>query len=136
MYRWSETDEATKQFRLGIEGVGLWLGSSAETWLPDQWANFVGGAVNLVTRSALDREGPFATLQSGMGQHVKGDEDSYRASATYGQAWGDRVRVGVQLSADVLRFLAYACGGGAVVFSVICYGYFRRKADASSAASA
>lgn len=71
-----------------------------KTWLPDQWANFVGGAVNLVTRSALDREGPFATLQSGMGRHVNRDEDSYRASATYGQAWGERVRVGVQLSAD------------------------------------
>lgn len=37
---------------------------------------------------------------------------------------------------DVLRFLAYACGGGAVVFSAICYVYFRRKAYASSAALA
>jgi TonB-dependent receptor len=71
-----------------------------KTWLPNNWANFVGGAVNLVTRSALDREGPFATLQSGIGRYNSTSEDSYRSSATYGNAWGETLRFGIQLSLD------------------------------------
>jgi TonB-dependent receptor len=71
-----------------------------KTWIPDQWANFVGGSVNLVTRSALDREGQFGTLQGGIGRYDNRDEESYRSSLTYGNAWGDQVRFGFQVSLD------------------------------------
>lgn len=71
-----------------------------KTWVPDQSANFVGGSVNLVTRSALDREGQFGTLQGGVGQYDNRDEASYRSSLTYGNAWGEKTRFGFQVSLD------------------------------------
>ena len=49
-----------------------------KTWLPNQWANFVGGAVNLVTRSALDREGAFGSVEAAWGQYDIADDASSR----------------------------------------------------------
>lgn len=70
-----------------------------KTWLPDRPANFVGGAVNLITRSALDRDGQFGSLSFGYGQHENADDPSYKASAVYGNVFdGDGIRFGYQLS--------------------------------------
>lgn len=70
-----------------------------KTWLPDQPANFVGGAVNLITRSALDRDGRFGSLSFGYGQYELANDSSYKASAVYGDVLGtERLRFGYQVS--------------------------------------
>jgi TonB-dependent receptor len=72
-----------------------------KTWLPDQPANFIGGAVNLITRSALDRDGRFGSLSFGYGQHRIADDPSYKASAVYGDVLGaNRLRLGYQQSVN------------------------------------
>jgi len=72
-----------------------------KSWLPDQWANFIGGSVNLITRSALDREQRFASVEGAYGRHDISDEDSFRLNAVYGDvfSWGSQ-RIGVQISFD------------------------------------
>lgn len=72
----------------------------SKTWLPDSWGNFIGGRVDLVTRSALDREGAFAGADAAYGWYEIADEASYRASAYAGDSWGERFRVGLQVTAS------------------------------------
>jgi TonB-dependent receptor len=55
-----------------------------KTWLPSQKGGVVGGNVNLKTRSALDRGERFASLESAYGQYDISDDDSWRASLTFG----------------------------------------------------
>jgi TonB-dependent receptor len=70
-----------------------------KTWLPNQPANFIGGAVNLVTRSALDRDGRFGSIGFGYGSYDLSGEWSYKGNAVYGDVIGnDRFRFGYQLS--------------------------------------
>jgi TonB-dependent receptor len=70
-----------------------------KTWLPRQPANFIGGAVNLITRSALDREGQFMSIDIGYGKYTISDLWSQKISAVYGNVWGgDRVKFGFQMS--------------------------------------
>jgi TonB-dependent receptor len=71
-----------------------------KTWLPDDWANFVGGSVNLITRSALDRDSAFSSIQFGVGRYDNRDEESYRGSLTQGFVFGKQRRFGIQVSLD------------------------------------
>lgn len=71
-----------------------------KTWLPSEWAHFVGGSVNLVTRSALDRDGAFGSVEAAYGVYDIAEEESYRASANYGNVWGEEVRFGFHVAAD------------------------------------
>ena len=71
-----------------------------KTWLPDNWAHFIGGSVNLVTRSALDQEGPHIGFEYAVGQHVVSNKRSSRLSATYSNSWGEKKRFGLSISFD------------------------------------
>ncbi len=71
-----------------------------KTWLPDNWAHFIGGSVNLVTRSALDREGSYIGFEYAGGQYEASEESSRRLSATYSNSWGEKKRIGLSLSFD------------------------------------
>lgn len=73
-----------------------------KSWLPDQWANFIGGSVNLVTRSALDREEQFASLEAALGHYEIADDRSHRLNLVYGNVFnfGERQRIGFQFSYD------------------------------------
>lgn len=74
-----------------------------KSWLPDQWANFIGGSVNLITRSALDRDRRFASFEAAYGRHEIADDESFRLNAVYGDVFrfGENQRLGFQLSADL-----------------------------------
>jgi TonB-dependent receptor len=70
-----------------------------KSWLPSQPPNFVGGAVNLITRSALDREGQFMALDVGYGRYTIEDLWSHKLSAVYGNVWGgDAVKFAYQVT--------------------------------------
>jgi TonB-dependent receptor len=73
-----------------------------KTWLPNQWANFIGGSVDLVTRSALDRGGRFASAKLAYGQHTVSDDPSYRGNFNIGDIieFGDGQQLGLQISLD------------------------------------
>ena len=71
-----------------------------KTWLPDDWAHFIGGSVNLVTRSALDREGSHTGFEYAGGQYDASEERSRRLSTTYSNSWGEKKRIGLSLSFD------------------------------------
>jgi len=75
-----------------------------KTWMPDAWADFVGGSVNLVTRSALDREGLFMSAEAAYGKYEIAEEASFRYSAAMGYSWDlseGGMRLGLQVSADL-----------------------------------
>lgn len=74
-----------------------------KTWLPNESGNVFGGSVNLVTRSALDRDETFASLELAGGQYAVSDSDSYRANAVVGTVFKLRNdwRMGVQLSLNL-----------------------------------
>jgi TonB-dependent receptor len=71
-----------------------------KTWLPRESGNFVGGSVNLITRSALDREGGFYGADFAIGQYDIAEEESYRGNLNADQEWGEDQRFGLQLSFD------------------------------------
>jgi len=73
-----------------------------KSWLPDKWANFIGGSVNLVTRSALDRDGQFASFEGAGGKFRIADDPSYRVNAVYGNVFniGEKQKIGFQVSID------------------------------------
>ncbi|RKX29063.1 MAG: hypothetical protein DRP71_16695, partial [Verrucomicrobia bacterium] len=71
-----------------------------KTWLPDQSANFIGGAVNLITRSALDMGERFGTIGFAVGRHEISDENSYRFNLNYGDVLLKRKNLGIQFSFD------------------------------------
>lgn len=57
----------------------------SKTWLPSQKGNVIGGTVNLVTRSALDRGERFLSLEGAATQReVQDGETSWRGALTYG----------------------------------------------------
>lgn len=61
----------------------------SKTWLPSQKANVIGGTVNLITRSALDRGERFGAIEfAGTYRAIQDDELSYRAAVTYGDYIG------------------------------------------------
>lgn len=83
----------------------------SKTWLPSQKGNVIGGTVNLITRSALDRGERFASVETAATyrEHQSG-EWSYRGTATYGDVFeGDTFErlgngaVGIQFSINHSR---------------------------------
>jgi TonB-dependent receptor len=58
-----------------------------KTWMPSQKGGVVGGNVNLKTRSALDRGERFASVEAAYGQYDISDDDSWRASLTFGDVF-------------------------------------------------
>lgn len=57
----------------------------SKTWLPFQSGNVIGGTVNMVTRSALDRGEMFASLEGAYTyRSIVPDADSYRMALTFG----------------------------------------------------
>ncbi len=71
-----------------------------KSWLPDMSANFIGGSINLVTRSALDRGRRFMSAQYAQGSHDISEENSWRFNATYGDVLGKNKNIGIQFSID------------------------------------
>ncbi len=71
-----------------------------KSWLPDQSANFIGGSVNLKTRSALDRGARFASVEFAYGQHEIADDRSYRTNFTYSDVLLKKKNLGIQFSLD------------------------------------
>lgn len=78
----------------------------SKTWLPNQKAGSIGGTVNLITRSALDRGERYGSIEGAFTQHDIAEDESYRFSATYGDvfdgeelSWlGAEQAIGVQVS--------------------------------------
>ncbi|MDP0501558.1 MAG: TonB-dependent receptor [Verrucomicrobiota bacterium JB022] len=72
-----------------------------KTWTPDQPAGSIGGTVNLVTRSALDRGERFASIEGAYGSYDLTDDDSWRYNLVYGDVFElgkeDR-KLGIQIS--------------------------------------
>ena len=68
----------------------------AKTWIPDKSANTIGGTVNLVSRSALDRGERFGAVEAAYAQHTIADDPSYRFSATYGDVLGKKKNFGIR----------------------------------------
>jgi TonB-dependent receptor len=71
-----------------------------KSWLPDKSANFIGGAVNLITRSALERGERFGAIGFAVGQHEIADDPSYRFSLNYGDVLLKGKNLGIQFSFD------------------------------------
>ncbi len=71
-----------------------------KSWLPDMSANFIGGSINLITRSALDRGSRFMSAQFVYGSHNISEENSWRFNATYGDVLGKKKNIGIQFSFD------------------------------------
>ena len=69
-----------------------------KTWLPDKSGNTVGGTVNLVSRSALDRGERFGSVEGAFTQHKISNDDSYRFNATFGDILGKKKNIGLQIS--------------------------------------
>ncbi len=69
-----------------------------KTWLPDKSGNTVGGTVNLVSRSALDRGERFASIESAITQHSIAAHNSYRFNTTFGDVLGKKKNIGFQIS--------------------------------------
>lgn len=70
---------------------------------PDMDANAIGGAVNLVTKSALDYEEPVFNVTAGGGYADILGRGIYQASANYGTKFGENENFGIMLSASYLR---------------------------------
>lgn len=79
----------------------------SKTWLPEHKANVVGGTVNMITRSALDRGRMFASIEGAFTERDIADDTSWRSSATFGGVldeknaeWlGDKA-IGLQVSVN------------------------------------
>ena len=71
-----------------------------KSWLPDRSANFIGGAVNLITRSALDRGERFASVEYAYGRYEISNRHSYRFSANFGDVLLKNKNLGIQFSFD------------------------------------
>lgn len=61
-----------------------------KTWTPDKPVGSIGGTVNLITRSALDRNERFASLEGAIGFYDYSDSMSWR----YNMVYGDVIRLG------------------------------------------
>ncbi len=69
-----------------------------KSWLPDKSGNTVGGTVNLVTRSALDRGERYGSVEGAFTWHTIAAADSHRFNATYGDILGKNRNIGFQMS--------------------------------------
>ncbi len=79
----------------------------SKTWLPDQKGGTIGGTVNLITRSALDRGHRYGSIEGAYTQHDIADDPSHRFNATYGDVfsgddwgWLGEREIGFQVSFD------------------------------------
>lgn len=79
----------------------------SKTWLPSQKGNTIGGTVNLVTRSALDRGKRFASAEIAYTDYSIADDESYRGQVTFGDTidkedweWLGDMAIGLQISAS------------------------------------
>lgn len=79
----------------------------SKTWLPSQKGNTIGGTVNLVTRSALDRGAMFASTEFAYTNYSIADDESYRGQVTFGDTidsddweWLGDMAIGIQISAS------------------------------------
>lgn len=71
-------------------------------WLPTESANTLGGSVNLVTRSALERGRTFASVSGEYGRYLASEEDSNKQDVVFGtvierENWP---KIGIQISAN------------------------------------
>lgn len=71
-------------------------------WLPTESANTLGGSVNLVTRSALDRGRTFASVSAEYGRYLASDDYSDKQDVVFGtvierENWP---KIGLQISAN------------------------------------
>ncbi|MCF3650116.1 TonB-dependent receptor [Synoicihabitans lomoniglobus] len=80
----------------------------SKTWLPNQKGGTIGGTVNLITRSALDRGERYGSLEAAYTQHDIADDASYRFNATYGDvlrendlSWLGEKEIGFQVSVNL-----------------------------------
>ena len=78
-----------------------------KSWLPDMSANFIGGAVNLITRSALERGERFGAVGFAIGRHKISEENSYRFSLNY----GDVLLKGKNLASSFRSIIPRTIGG-------------------------
>jgi TonB-dependent receptor len=80
----------------------------SKTWLPSQKANVIGGTVNMITRSALDRGERFASIEGAVTYREIDDQElSYRGAVTFGDIIDQRdfdfmreAALGVQFSVN------------------------------------
>jgi TonB-dependent receptor len=80
----------------------------SKTWLPYQKANVIGGTVDLITRSALDRGERYVSFEGAATyREIQEDETSWRGSLTYGDvldkdnlAWLGDSAIGFQISVN------------------------------------
>ena len=77
-----------------------------KTVTPDTDANAVGGVINVVTRSAFDRQGPFLAAMGSYGhfeQHggVRNDDPAYRMSFAAGTRFGPDEQFGLVIGASL-----------------------------------
>lgn len=70
---------------------------------PDMDGNAIGGAVNLVTKSALDYEKPVLNATAGGGYGDLRGKGIYQGSVNYGTRFGTNNDFGIMLSASYLR---------------------------------
>lgn len=80
----------------------------SKTWLPNQKGGVIGGTVNLITRSALDRGKRFGSVEAAFTQYDLADDASHRFNLTYGDVLDDsdlgflgNKRLGVQFSVNM-----------------------------------
>ncbi|MDQ8197044.1 TonB-dependent receptor [Pelagicoccus enzymogenes] len=80
----------------------------SKTWLPNQKGGVIGGTVNLITRSALDRGRMFGSVEAAFTQYDLADDSSHRLNLTFGDVLTDKElsflgnkRLGVQFSVNM-----------------------------------
>lgn len=70
---------------------------------PDMDGNAIGGAVNLVTKSALDYEKPVISATLGGGYADLSGKGIYQGSFNYGRRLGENKNIGIMIGASYLR---------------------------------
>ena len=70
---------------------------------PDMDANAIGGAVNLITKSALDYEKPVFNVTAGGGYADILGKGIYQGSVNYGTRLGEKKDFGIMIGASYLR---------------------------------
>lgn len=78
----------------------------SKTWTPNQKAGTIGGTVNLITRSALDRGSRYGSVETAITQYDLSDDLSGRLNVTFGDIidrakwdWLGEKEIGLQISA-------------------------------------
>ncbi|MCB0474135.1 MAG: TonB-dependent receptor [Flavobacteriaceae bacterium] len=68
---------------------------------PNMDGNAIGGAINLVTRSAFDRSGTLLKVNLGGGKNSLSDKTNFRSSVDYSEIFGKKKNFGVTLNANL-----------------------------------